>query len=154
MKTFILFNLGMCLCAAMVALADPMTPPGPEPGQWELTVTLSGAPAQAPAPSLVCLPANTLGKGAELAFIEAAVRSLPGPSSGEPKCTVKDLVRTAVQSNWQAQCKGPRGEMQGAGKATMSSHAVALEQTFAVDMPFGKRTLTQTIRGRRVGACA
>ena len=153
MKTLFLFHLGACLCVRGVALAQSVGPPFPEPGRWEMRVSLRGAPVKDPALSTVCLRAQDLGDVPERAFLEAAVRSLPQESKGEPQCKLTEVLRDDEKSSWQARCNGPRGPMHGAGKAVLSPQAATVEQGFGVDTPFGRQTLTQTIRARRLGNC-
>lgn len=152
MRTFVCTTLMASLAVPFGAWAQG-SPPAMEPGQWELSLTVRGAPIADPPPSSVCLTAKDLAPQPERALLDAALRSLPGTQAAGPQCALSDLKRDAAKSSWQARCKGPRGPVQGAGTGVLSAQTATLQQTFEVDTPLGLQTLKQTIRARRTGAC-
>jgi hypothetical protein len=127
---------------------------GLDSGQWELDVRLQGAPVQDPPPSRICLGADQAARTPEQALLEAAMRSLPAQGSAAPRCALDALRRDGAASSWQARCDGPRGPLQGAGRATLRTRSATLEQSFELDTPIGRRTLKQTIQARHLGECS
>jgi hypothetical protein len=153
LRTFFFTTLMAGLAIPFGAVAQGSAPPL-EPGQWELSLTVRGAPIAGPPPSNVCLSAQDLSPQPERALLDAALRSLPGRQTAGPQCALSDVKRDAAKSSWQARCNGPRGTVQGAGTGVLAAQTATLQQTFEVDTPMGLQTLKQTIRARRTGACA
>jgi hypothetical protein len=154
MKILIPFSFCAGICACAVAMAQSVGTPRVESGRWEVAVSLRGGPIKDPAPSTVCLHEQDLNGMPERPLLDAALRSLPMESKGEPKCVLTDLARDNEKSKWLARCNGPRGPMQGNGQGTVSSQSVTMEQEFGIDTPLGRKQLSQTIRARRLGSCS
>lgn len=130
----------------------------PLAGQWEFNTDMKGMPFGGGVKTgKVCLKADTLAAGQEKAMIEAAM-TVVQPSyekkSGNPTCNFTDVQREANASRWKSTCQGPRGAMQGTGSGSFSADSTQLTQAFEVSLPFGKRTLTQSITAKRIGDCA
>ncbi len=153
MRTYLCTTLMAVLAAPFGAWAQGSAP-ALEPGQWELSLTVRGAPIADPPPRSVCLNAQDLAPQPERALLDAALRSLPGTPAAGPQCALSDLKRDAALSSWQARCNGPRGTVQGAGTGMLAAQTATLQQAFEVDTPLGLQTLKQTIRARRTGACS
>lgn len=147
-RTTLVASLGVPFCICAQGSTPPM-----EPGQWELSLTVRGAPIADPPPSSVCLTAQDLAPQPERALLDAALRSLPGNRAADPQCALSDLQRDEARSSWQARCNGPRGIVQGAGTGVLAAQTATLQQAFEVDTPLGLQTLKQTIRARRTGVC-
>jgi hypothetical protein len=153
LRTFFCITVMAGLAVPFCTCAQGSTLPL-EPGRWELSLNVRGAPIADPPPRSVCLSAQELSPQPERALLDAALRSLPGGPAAGPQCALSDFKRDAAQSSWQARCNGPRGPVQGAGTGVLAAQTATLQQTFEVDTPLGPQTLKQTIRARRTGACA
>lgn len=145
---------------AIAGYAHGQSPPAtaPLPGQWDITVTSEGMPFGGGAKAgKACLTADSLQSGHEAAMIAAAMKLAQPETASKtstPSCSFSDVSRQGSDSRWKSTCAGPRGAMAGSGSGSFKSDSATLSQAFEVSLPFGKRTITQTISAKRIGECA
>jgi hypothetical protein len=145
-KFFLTLTSMAALSAGVLAQALPGA------GMWELSIKMEGAPGGGDAKTgKACLAAEALASAPEKTLMEAAARQV-GERSG-PKCEYRDVKRTVNGSEWQADCEGPMGKMQGVGGGMLGADAADLQQSFVVKAPIGTLNLKQTVKARRVGDC-
>jgi Protein of unknown function (DUF3617) len=127
-------------------------------GQWEMTTDMKGTPFGGGVKTgKVCIRSEAIVEGPEKALIEAAMSiSQPSNSSGgeTAKCSFTDIQREGGASKWKSSCTATRGVMQGTGSGTFAQDSAQITQLLEANMPFGKRTLTQSISARRFGECS
>lgn len=139
----------VCLCAVSSSAAWAQA----QPGQWEVRVTLQGAPSGGGTTvQTACLAADRMAAAPEQALLDVAGTS-PNKDRPSLRCTVKDVQRGQGKSAWQSSCEGPRGAMPGQGSATIDAQSAELVQSFEVKTPMGTRSLQQTVRAKRVADC-
>jgi Protein of unknown function (DUF3617) len=127
-------------------------------GQWEVSVDMKGLPMGGGLKTgRTCIKPEALAAGQEKTMIEAAMGIAQPTDSNKkdsPQCKLSDFQRDNNSSRWKSSCEGPRGAMLGTGSGIFSSDSAQLTQSFEVSLPFGKRTLNQTITAKRLGECA
>jgi Protein of unknown function (DUF3617) len=155
---FVLAGISIALIAcADLSQAQSAQPTRPLAGQWEFNTDMKGMPMGGGVKTgKVCIQAEAMAAGVEKALVEAAM-TIAQPAdekkSDKPKCNFTDIQREANSSRWKSTCAGPRGAMQGTGSGNFNTDSAQLTQAFEVSLPFGKRTLTQTITAKRIGEC-
>lgn len=126
-------------------------------GQWELSVDMKGLPmGDGLKTGKACIKPEALAQGQEKAMIEAAMSVAQQADSNKkdgPKCNFTDIQKDANGSSWTSSCEGPRGPMQGKGSGIITPENAQITQTFEVSLPFGKRTLSQSVAAKRLGEC-
>jgi Protein of unknown function (DUF3617) len=145
-------------CLGLVSYADLASAQAlPQAGQWELTTDMKGLPFGGGIKTgQACIKAETLAVGAEKALVHAAMAASQRSDSSNskpPQCTFSDIQREGNGSKWKSSCTAPRGVMQGTGSGTLAEESAQITQSLEANLPFGKRTITQTITAKRIGAC-
>jgi hypothetical protein len=138
--------------------AQSSTTNTPQAGQWDIAVDMRGLPVGGGVKTgKACIKQEALAAGQEKAMIEAAMsvsQSAEANKKDSPKCKLSDIQQDNNGSRWKSSCEGPRGPMLGNGSGIFSSDTAQVTQSFEVSLPFGKRTLNQTITAKRLGECA
>lgn len=123
-----------------------------QPGQWEVSSTLQGAPVGGGTDvRKFCLSQGQLSTP-EQTLVNAVARK-DNSSTGGPRCTLSNLNRDGNKSLWNSSCESPRGLLTGSGEATWERETANASQTFQLKTSMGAFTLTQTLRARRLGEC-
>jgi Protein of unknown function (DUF3617) len=145
-------KLFLTLTSAAALSAGVLAQNLPSAGLWDLSIKMEGAPGGGDTKTgKACLAAEALAAAPEKTLIEAAARPI-GERSG-PKCEYRDVKRRANGTEWQADCEGPMGKMQGVGSGMLGTESADLQQSFVVKTPIGTLNLKQTVTARRVGGC-
>ena len=131
------------LIAVSIAFALPAAAQSVEPGQWEITSTMT-SPAL-PKPQVVTRTECISKEDAED----------PTRFSGREQtqgCKVTPVARSAESYSWTVSC--PQQGMNGAGRVLFGRGTIEGELRMTLEMQGQKIDMLSRTAGRRVGSCA
>lgn len=135
--------------ATQAATATATTTTAPQAGNWEISVTMKGAPSgDEKSTRKVCITPSQVSAG-----FEQTVFDNLSSSKGTLKCSLKDIKRDGTKATWPASCEGPRGPIQGSGSGTIEASSADLAQILEMKTPFGTMKLQQIVSAKRQGDC-
>jgi hypothetical protein len=157
--------IGVWGCAATSAFAQASAPTSsqqtsPQAGLWSFDLSVSGTPRGTQSrKSQACVTQQALSAGATQALVSAAMDGMRAAGDDKdkadgkpPSCKFSNVKLEGAQTVWSATCEGPRGAMSGQGSGQFAALSADFKQQFEVQM-MGKRTITQTVNAKRIGAC-
>ena len=118
-----------------------------KPGLWEITTTMD-MPAMP-----VAMPPRTHTQCITAKDVQDPKKVVPPSSGKDQDCTMKDYNASGDKVTWSVECQGKRA---GRGTGEMVLKGDSYEGTVkmtASDPRRGEMTMTQHIKGKRLGDC-